>query len=95
VYKRQDIPTLHELGLKDFEVNNWQGFVAPAGTPMAIVKRLNDVCNQALQDPTIRNQLLEQGNVPGGGTPEQFAEHIKAESAKWSKLVKAAQMTSD
>lgn len=90
-----DIPTLHELGLKDFEVNNWQGFVAPAGTPMAIVKRLNDVCNQALQDPTIRNQLLEQGNVPGGGTPEQFAEHIKAESAKWSKLVKAAQMTSD
>ena len=90
-----DIPTLHELGLKDFEVNNWQGFVAPAGTPMAIVKRLNDVCNQALQDPTIRNQLLEQGNVPGGGTPEQFAEHIKAESAKWSRLVKAAQMTSD
>ena len=90
-----DIPTLHELGLKDFEVNNWQGFVAPTGTPAAIVKRLNEVCNQALQDPTIRNQLLEQGNVPGGGTPEQFAEHIKVESARWSKLVKAAQMTPD
>ncbi len=90
-----DIPTLHELGLKDFEVNNWQGFVAPTGTPAAIVKRLNEVCNQALQDPTIRNQLLEQGNVPGGGSPEQFAEHIKVESARWSRLVKAAQITSD
>lgn len=90
-----DIPTLHELGLKDFEVNNWQGFVAPTGTPAAIVKRLNEVCNQALQDPTIRSQLLEQGNVPGGGSPEQFAEHIKVESARWSRLVKSAQMTSD
>jgi hypothetical protein len=90
-----DIPTLHELGLKDFEVNNWQGFVAPTGTPAAIIARLNEVCNQALQDPTIRNQLLEQGNVPGGGTPELFAAHIKAESAKWSKLVKSAQMSPD
>jgi tripartite-type tricarboxylate transporter receptor subunit TctC len=90
-----DLPTLHELGLKDFEVNNWQGFVAPTGTPAAIITRLNEVCNQALQDPMIRAQLLEQGNVPGGGSPEQFAAHIKAESAKWSKLVKSAQINSD
>ena len=90
-----DIPSLHELGLKDFEINNWQGLVAPAGTPAAIIARLNEVCNQALQDPTIRSQLLEQGNVPAGGTPEQFAAHIKSESERWSKLVRTARMTPD
>ena len=85
-----DIPTMDELGMKGFEISNWQGFVAPAGTPPALIKLLNEVTNKALADPTIKAQMLAQGNELGGGTPEQFDAHIKAEAARWSKLVKSA-----
>ena len=51
--------------------------------------------NKALADPTIKEQMLAQGNELGGGTPEQFAAHIKAEGERWSKLVKTAGITAD
>ncbi|SCK24839.1 Tripartite-type tricarboxylate transporter, receptor component TctC [Variovorax sp. HW608] len=85
-----DVPTMIEAGVPGFEVENWQGLIAPAGTPKAIVTLLNGVVNKALQDPEIRKQMLSQGNEVMGGTPEQFAAYITAETAKWSKLVKAA-----
>jgi tripartite-type tricarboxylate transporter receptor subunit TctC len=90
-----DIPTMAEQGFPGFEISNWQGFVAPAATPKPIIQLLNDVTNKALADPTIKAQMLAQGNELGGGTPEQFAAHIKAESARWSKLVKTAGITTD
>lgn len=90
-----DLPTMAEQGFPGFEISNWQGFVAPAGTPPAIIKLLNEVTNKALADPTIKAQMLSQGNELGGGTPEQFAAHIKAEAARWSKLVKTAGITTD
>lgn len=90
-----DIPTMAEQGFPGFEISNWQGFVAPAATPPAIIKLLNEVTNKALADPTIKAQMLSQGNELGGGTPEQFAAHIKAEAARWSKLVKTAGITTD
>lgn len=90
-----DVPTMAELGFPGFEISNWQGFVAPAGTPPAIIQRLNDVTNQALADPTIKAQMLAQGNELGGGTPEQFAAHIKAEAARWGKLVRSVGITAD
>jgi tripartite-type tricarboxylate transporter receptor subunit TctC len=90
-----DLPTMVEQGFPGFEISNWQGFIAPAGTPPAIIKLLNEVTNQALADPTIKAQMLAQGNELGGGTPEQFAAHIKAEAARWSKLVKSAKITAD
>jgi tripartite-type tricarboxylate transporter receptor subunit TctC len=62
----------------------------PAGTPAPIIKLLNEVTNKALQDPTLREQMLSQGNEIGGGTPEQFAALIKSEAARWGKLVKTA-----
>jgi tripartite-type tricarboxylate transporter receptor subunit TctC len=90
-----DVPTLAELGFPGFEISNWQGFVAPAATPRPIIQLLNEVTNKALADPAIREQMLGQGNELGGGTPEQFAAHIKAESERWSKLVKTAGITPD
>lgn len=85
-----DLPTMIEAGVPGFEVQNWQGLIAPAGTPPAIIKVLNEATNKALADPAIREQMLGQGNEIGGGTPEQFALLIKSEAAKWGKLVKAA-----
>ncbi len=90
-----DVPTMEELGYKGFEISNWQGFVAPAGTPAAIIERLNQITNQALTDPAIKAQMLGQGNELGGGTPEQFAAHIRAESERWSKLIKRVGMNAD
>jgi tripartite-type tricarboxylate transporter receptor subunit TctC len=90
-----DVPTLAEQGFPGFEISNWQGFVAPAGTPRPIIQLLNEVTNKALADPAIREQMLGQGNELGGGTPEQFAAHIKAESERWGKLVKSAGITPD
>jgi tripartite-type tricarboxylate transporter receptor subunit TctC len=85
-----DVPTMAEAGVTGFEVQNWQGLVGPAGLPANIVKALNDACNKALADPAIRQQMLGQGNEIGGGTPEQFAAFIKAEAARWGKVVKTA-----
>ena len=85
-----ELPTMIEAGVPGFEVQNWQGLIAPAGTPPAIIKVLNEATNKALQDPAIREQMLGQGNEIGGGTPEQFAALIKSEAAKWGKLVKTA-----
>jgi tripartite-type tricarboxylate transporter receptor subunit TctC len=85
-----NVPTMIEAGVPGFEVQNWQGLVVPAGTPAGIIKVLNETTNKALQDPTLREQMLSQGNEIGGGTPEQFAALIKSEAARWGKLVKAA-----
>ena len=85
-----DIPTMAEAGVPGFEVQNWQGLVAPAGTPPAIIKLLNDITNKAFADPMIKEQMLGQGNELGGGTPEQFGAFIKSEAAKWGKLVTSA-----
>jgi len=85
-----DLPTMAEAGVPGFEVQNWQGLVAPAGTPAALIKLLNETVNKALADSTIKEQMLGQGNELGGGTPEQFAALIKSEADRWGKLVKSA-----
>ena len=90
-----DVPTMAEQGFPGFEINNWQGFIAPAGTPPHIIKLLNEATNQALADPAIKAQMLAQGNELGGGTPEQFAAHIKAEAERWGKLVKRVGIAAD
>jgi tripartite-type tricarboxylate transporter receptor subunit TctC len=87
-----DVPTMIEAGVPGFEVQNWQGLVAPAQTPAAIVKLLNETTNKALADPAIREQMTGQGNEIGGGTPEQFAALVRSESVRWGKLVQAANM---
>lgn len=85
-----DIPTMAEMGYPDVESLNWQGVVAPKGTPANIVAILNKAANAALKDPGLRETMLAQGNEIAGGTPEDFARFIKSEAAKWGKVVKAA-----
>ena len=85
-----NIPTFAEAGYPKVEVLNWQGLIAPKGTPKAIIDKLNAAANEALRDPQLRELILSQGNEIGGGSPAEFASLIKAESAKWSAVVKTA-----
>jgi tripartite-type tricarboxylate transporter receptor subunit TctC len=84
-----NVPSFAELSYPKVEVLNWQGFIAPAGTPKAIIDTLNKAANEALKDPQLRELMLSQGNEIGGGSPVDFAALIKSEAAKWSAVVKA------
>jgi tripartite-type tricarboxylate transporter receptor subunit TctC len=85
-----NIPSFSEIGYPKVEVLNWQGLIAPKGTPKAIIDQLNAAANEALKDPGMREIMLSQGNEIGGGSPAEFAALIKSESAKWSAVVKTA-----
>jgi tripartite-type tricarboxylate transporter receptor subunit TctC len=85
-----NLPTFAEAGYPKVEVLNWQGLIAPKGTPKAIIDKLNAAANEALKDPQLRELMLSQGNEIGGGTPADFAALIKSESTKWSTVVKTA-----
>ena len=84
-----DVPTMAELGYPQVTVSNWLGIVAPKGTPPAIVNKLNDVFNKALAMPDVRQKIAGPGNVVGGGSPEEFAAFVAAETKRWSALIKA------
>ena len=85
-----NIPSFSEMGYPKVEVLNWQGLIAPKGTPKSIIDQLNAAANEALKDPALRKLMLSQGNEIGGGSPADFAALVKAESLKWSAVVKTA-----
>lgn len=85
-----EIPTIAESGVPGFEVNTWQGMLAPAATPRAIIARLNGEAVRALQQPDVQERLTTQGYRTVGNSPAEFAIVIKNEIAKWAKVVKAA-----
>ena len=85
-----EVPTLHELGLKDFDAVGWNGLLAPAGTPRDIVARLNTEVVRVLRIPEVRDQLTSQGADIVGNSPEQFAAWIRAEVRKWAEVVKVS-----
>ena len=87
-----DIPTMAEQGFPEVEVLNWQGLIGPKGMPPDVVRMLNTIANQALQDPDLKDKILSQGNELGGGTPEQFAALIKSEAPRWAKVVRDAKI---
>jgi len=87
-----NLPTMGEQGFPAVEVMNWQGLIGPKGMPPELIKQLNTVCNQALQTAEVKEKILSQGNEIGGGTPEQFAALIKAESPRWAKVVRDAKI---
>ena len=83
-----DVPTVAEAGLPGFEASSWFGVLAPAGTPPAIVTKLNAEIAKWLTTPEAKEKLASVGANIAGGTPEDFARHIQAETAKWAKVVK-------
>jgi tripartite-type tricarboxylate transporter receptor subunit TctC len=86
-----DLPTLDELGLKGYECYTWNVILAPAGTPPHAVDRLNKAINEALADPKVINALVVAGVDPTpGSTPEQAAEFVKIELAKWAPIIAAS-----
>ena len=87
-----DVPTADEQGLKGYDANTNGGFLAPAGTPRAIVERLNAEINAALRLPDVRAKLEAAGIEVQGGTPEAYAAVIRDDLAKWGKVVKAARI---
>lgn len=85
-----NVPTMIESGLADFEAASWFGILAPAGTPPAIVTRLNREIISLLRQPDSREQISRTGATPVGNTPEEFSAYIRAEIIKWGKVIKAA-----
>jgi tripartite-type tricarboxylate transporter receptor subunit TctC len=84
------VPTADEQGLKGYDANTNGGFLAPAGTPKAIITKLNAEINAALNLPDVRTKLEAAGIEIQGGTPQEYAALIKSDLAKWSKVIKAA-----
>jgi hypothetical protein len=85
-----NVPTVAEAGLAGYEVTQWSGVLAPAGTPPAIIARLNVEIEKILNKPLLRERLAADGAQPGGGSPEKFAAFIRADIAKWTKVVQTA-----
>ncbi|NRF69270.1 tripartite tricarboxylate transporter substrate binding protein [Aquincola sp. S2] len=88
-----ELPTVEEAGgavLKGYEASSWFGLLAPAGTPMDIVNRVQQETAKALASPALKERLQAQGAIPSGNSPADFARHIAAETAKWAKVVKAS-----
>ena len=83
-----DTPTTTETGYPRFQVTGWQGWVAPAGTPRAVLDRVNAEANKALLDPATRARLFEQGYLPAGGSVDAFAKQLATDQIKWAELVK-------
>jgi len=90
-----ELPTVSEAGLPGFEVVAWSGVIAPAKTPRAIVNRLNELINKALTAPAVTEKLIPSGYEVVGGTPEQFAAHVRKETVKWADVIKRAGVKGD
>jgi tripartite-type tricarboxylate transporter receptor subunit TctC len=85
-----DVPTAQEQGLKGYSSYNWNGVLVPAGTPKAVVDRIHAVLAKPLTDPETRKQMEATGYEVAGDGPGEYAVFIKAETAKWAKVAKAA-----
>jgi tripartite-type tricarboxylate transporter receptor subunit TctC len=83
-----DVPTVAESGLPGFEASSWFGLLAPAGTPQPLIAKLNSAVSAWLATPEAKEKMTSIGANSAGGSPEDFAKHIAAETAKWSKVVK-------
>jgi tripartite-type tricarboxylate transporter receptor subunit TctC len=90
-----DVPTLAESGFPGFEDETWIAFLLPAGSPPEAVQKINSVVNQALQDAEFKEKLAALAFEPVGGTPQQFAAYLKAEIAKWGKVVRAGNIKAE
>lgn len=85
-----DLPTMQELGYKDFDVSSWFGVIGPKGMPDEVVQTLNKAIRDALAKPEVRERFDGLGAVPADTSPEEFAQFIKSEVDTWGQVVKAS-----
>jgi tripartite-type tricarboxylate transporter receptor subunit TctC len=85
-----DVPTLIEMGLADFDVGTWTGFIGPRGVPADVVKKINEAVAEVVNDPAIRKRLVDEGAEIKLTTPQAFGDFIRAENARWVKVIKDA-----
>jgi tripartite-type tricarboxylate transporter receptor subunit TctC len=90
-----EVPTVAESGYPGFEADQWYGIVAPAGTPPAVVARLNAEINKALALPEVAQQLAAEGAVPVPGPPQAFGELIAREIPRWREVIQAGNVKID
>lgn len=88
-----DVPTIAEQGFPGYEASAWQGIVAPAKTPSAIVERLSKAIGATLADGSVREKLAAAGITPIASTPAEFSAFMTSEATKWEELIKAAKIT--
>ena len=85
-----DLPTIDESGIPGFVVSSWFGWFTPNGTPSEIVGKLHKEIVRIVHSAEMKPRLIAEGAEPVGNTPAQFVEHMKSETAKWAKVIKAA-----
>ena len=85
-----DLPTVAEAGVPGYAAPTWSGVIAPAGVPRPIIERLNAAINRAIASQIFRDRFASIGDEPAGGSPEDFAEVIRADSAKWGDVIRRA-----
>jgi tripartite-type tricarboxylate transporter receptor subunit TctC len=85
-----NVPTIAEQGIKDFESYNWNGVLAPAGTPAAVVNRIAEVVSKQLATPEAKALYSGQGHEASGIITTAYADFIKAETEKWAKIARVA-----
>ena len=90
-----DVPTMTELGMKDFDKVGWMGFFVPAKTPPAVVKKLTDNLIAVLQDPAVVKRYQELGGRPGGMAPEQFSKIVERDRQDWGELIRSQKLQLD
>ena len=89
----QEVPTLEEAGYRGLVLDAWYAAFVPKGTPPAIVARMNSVANEVIADPAVKKRLAEMGASTLGGSSQQLAEHLAAETEKWGRLVRDARIS--
>jgi tripartite-type tricarboxylate transporter receptor subunit TctC len=88
-----DVPTMAELGVADFEVGTWSGLIGPRGVPADVVRKINAAVAAVLNDPLVRRRLVEEGAEIKVMSPSEFGAFMRAENARWVKVVRDAGIT--
>ena len=90
-----EVPTVDESGLRGFESANWNGIMAPVGTPREIIMKLHDEIQRRVIKSELREQLIKDGYEISGLGPEEFAAFMKQETARWAKVIQTANVKTE
>jgi tripartite-type tricarboxylate transporter receptor subunit TctC len=91
----RDLPTMMEAGVPGYELSSWYGLFAPAGTPAQVVSKVNADLRKVMAQPEVREQFLSRGDEPAAGSSEQAASFVRAEIAKWDRVIRQANLKAD